>query len=243
MERIESQVYMTDEYSKFKFMEGNRNVDLRHLAKLTDSFKTKQLPIPIVVNKYMEILEGQHRFIVCKANQLPIYYIIIDDCDIKDAILINTISKKWTMEDYLEHYCTLGYQHYINLKNFVEFTGLNSNCARLFCEDFSGKPSKSNTKFAVGKFEMIPFDEAIKNFEIYRDYNKCPAFNMQIFMLAVIKISKNPKYNHKKMISKLDDFYYKVTKRVTKNEYIQVLTEIYNYNTNKENKVYFYINE
>lgn len=243
MQKVVNEVYMSNEYENFKYMEGNRNIDLKHLVKLTDSFKTKQLPIPIVVNKNMEILEGQHRFLVCKTEGLPVYYIKIEDCSINDAILINTISKKWTMEDYLNHYCSLGYEHYINLKNFMEITGLNCNCARLFADSYDGKASKHNSKFSIGRFEMIPFDEAFAKFEIYRDYNKCPAFNMQIFMLSILKIMDNPKYDHKRMMQKIDLFYYKITKRVTKNEYIQVLTEIYNYNVSKENKVYFYISE
>lgn len=238
---IHSNVYKTNNYDQFKFMEGNRNVDLKHLHKLTESFKVKQLPIPIIVNKDFEILEGQHRYLVCKNQQLPLYYIVIEDCSINDAILINTISKKWGMNDYLEHFAALGYEHYINLKNFMEITSTNCNMARIFCDEASTKISKQNNKFATGNFEMIPMDEALQKFDLYKDFNKCPAFKMQIFIMAVMKVVEHPKYNHKRMVSKIDDFYYKVTKRVSKNEYIQLLTEIYNYNTNKENKVYFYI--
>ena len=234
-------VYKTNNYEQFKFMEGNRNVDIKHLHKLTESFKTKQLPIPIIVNKDYEILEGQHRYLVCKNQQLPLYYVIIEDCSIKDAILINTISKRWGMTDYLEHFCALGYENYINLKRFMEITGTNCNTARIFCDTTSVKVSKQNSKFAIGEFDMIPMAEALRKFDLYKDFYKCPAFNMQIFILAIMKIIDHPKYNHKKMMSKIDDFYYKVTKRVSKNEYIQLLTEIYNYNTNKDNKVYFYI--
>lgn len=243
MEKIVTQVYKTDEYEKFKFMEGNRNIDLKHLVKLTESFRTKQLPIPIIVNKNYEILEGQHRYLVCKTEELPLYYMIIEDSNIEDAILINTTSKKWTMNDYLDHYCALGKQDYIKLKEFMDITGLNCATARMFAEVFTGKVSKNNNRFSTGNFEMINFEEAFRKFEIYKDYNMCPAFNMQIFIMAVLRIINNEKYDHKRMMSKLNTFYYKVTKRATKNEYIQLLTEIYNYNVNRDNKVYFYITE
>ena len=102
-----NEVLVTTDYDKFKFMEGNRNINLGHLARVKKSLLKKQLEIPVIINENWEIFEGQHRVQACKEEGLPVYFMIVKGLTLEDAIAVNTVSKKWNAEDYFQHYLAL----------------------------------------------------------------------------------------------------------------------------------------
>ena len=59
-------IYATTDYDKFKFLEGNRKLRLNNLEKMRESMIEEQLVIPICVNENFEIIDGQHRYTICK---------------------------------------------------------------------------------------------------------------------------------------------------------------------------------
>ena len=54
-------VYSTKDYDAFKFDDGNRNINPAKVKNIVRSFHEEQLPVPIVVDKAMTVLDGQHR--------------------------------------------------------------------------------------------------------------------------------------------------------------------------------------
>ena len=46
-----NQVLQTTDYSMFKFLQGNRNINLPHLIRLRNSFEKRYLFSPIIVNE------------------------------------------------------------------------------------------------------------------------------------------------------------------------------------------------
>lgn len=239
--QIQNQVLVTYNYDIFKFMEGNRNVNVMHLNRMKSSLDKKQLPIPLIVTTNMEIFEGQHRYMACREMGLPIYYIIVEGLTLNDAISINTVSKKWSAEDYFQHYLALGKPEYIKLKQFMDETGLSLHNARTFLDNVSAKGSKQQTRFYNGEFKIDDYNKSMRMFKQHLDYAKCPAFNKAACKLAIIKVMNHPLYEHDRMILKLDQLAYKITNRVTTADYLLAFSEVYNYNTSKDKKVYFHI--
>jgi len=98
------------DYSKFSFIFGNRKVSMattvRHL--LVASINKFGIIHPIIcamVAGQIKIIDGQHRFTVCKANNQPIEYILYsmpDGSELSKALLeeliitTNNTSKAWT---------------------------------------------------------------------------------------------------------------------------------------------------
>jgi len=74
----EGKILITYDYEIFKRMRGNRILNNSHVKNLVKSMKEKYLPQPILVNKDMEIIDGQHRFAAAEELNLPIHYLIID---------------------------------------------------------------------------------------------------------------------------------------------------------------------
>ena len=92
-------VYISDNYTKFKMSKFNRDIVPNKM--LEDSIVSKGLLNPIVVNNQMTILDGQHRFLICKEYSMPIEYIVLDSNEyMRDC---NTTAIKWGTIDYLKN--------------------------------------------------------------------------------------------------------------------------------------------
>lgn len=238
-----NEIYVTKDYDKFVFMNGNRNVNSLHLKRMAESLLRKQLPIPIIVKtveggKY-QIFEGQHRFTVCREHELPVYFTVIDDLELEDAIRINTTMKKWSAEDYFQHYKALGYEHYMLLDMFMQVTGLSLHNARTFLESVSAKGVKQQKDFINGLFRVENYDYSLEMYYRHLDYSEIPAFAKANCKLAIMKIMLHPKYDHDRMKLKLSQAGYMITNRVTLSDYLAIFTEVYNYNASKQSRVYF----
>lgn len=90
----------TNDYKKFKFVDGNRDVGKTSVLKksIKENGWYRQ---PILVNEKFEIIEGQHRFVVCRDLGLPIEYIVQTGLQAKDCAPLNVGRKNWRTKDYV----------------------------------------------------------------------------------------------------------------------------------------------
>lgn len=102
MNRELGKIYETDNYEMFKFKEENRNVDNLRVNGLMNQLKKdgRQLQ-PIIVNKKLEIFDGQHRYQALKNLGWNIKYFIDEELITENIISINTSQIKWQTPDYL----------------------------------------------------------------------------------------------------------------------------------------------
>lgn len=109
-------VYVTTNYQMFNFSKFNRNVFL------TDDFleQAKQGFIsPIIVNKNMTVIDGQHRLSACQQLGLPVEYIIKQGLNEDDIVRMNTVQKPWKLINYIEAYANEGKEEYVKLINLI----------------------------------------------------------------------------------------------------------------------------
>lgn len=100
-------VQSTTKYEMFKFMDGNR--DVTHDRPIRESMiNVGQLPIPVIVNEFMEIADGQGRFTASKDLGLPVYYMVVEGLRLKHVRIINSIFQKWSTRNYIDSYCKSG---------------------------------------------------------------------------------------------------------------------------------------
>lgn len=115
------EINTTENYSKFKLINFNREINDKHVKKLVKSMQVQYLPIPILVNENMEIIDGQHRFTACQQLGLPIHYAVMDEKKSVDVIQrINSLSKAWKLTDYHRAYVIQGKQEYIKLNDLLK---------------------------------------------------------------------------------------------------------------------------
>lgn len=219
---VVNQVNSTTDYSKFKTLQGNRNVNSLHVRRLRESFKESYLLSPIVVNQNFEIIDGQHRFEAAKELNLPINFIICNNYSLKEVQLLNTNMKNWKKEDYLNAYCDLGYPEYLKFKEFItqfpEF-GMASAEAILTNSLSGGHVSKSSSElkgiinesgtyavryFQEGDLQIPDYEKSVENAEkimMIKPYYD--GFHRPTFVRAMLGIFKIDYYCHSKLIERL----------------------------------------
>lgn len=115
---MEEIIKNTKNYDIFKFLEGNRNIDTKHVNSLIESIKNKNLLSvrPILVDEKFNILDGQHRLEAAKMLDLPIFYFQISSDDKSEIIKLNQNNKNWKLKDFLKfHSINNNNKNYINI--------------------------------------------------------------------------------------------------------------------------------
>lgn len=121
MTREKTIVHQTTNYKTFKLISGNRKdakIRAKKIAKSVE--KVGYLPIPIVVNEHMEIIDGQARFAFCEESNTPITYIVIPGLGLDECVAINASTSNWKIIDYISSYADSGIESYILLRDFLE---------------------------------------------------------------------------------------------------------------------------
>ncbi len=113
-------IYETTDYSIFKHLLGNRAVKPSRVKKIKKSIMAVgYVNNPIVVNKKMEIIDGQGRFQALMELGLPIRYVIDENAGIKECRALNMGQTNWNTNDWINLYAEEGNENYINLKEII----------------------------------------------------------------------------------------------------------------------------
>lgn len=243
------QVLVTTNYSLFKLMPDNRNLNLLHVKRLIESFNEKYLICPIIVNEKYEVIDGQHRLQACKETNKPVYYIIIRGYGIQEVQVLNTNQKNWNHLDFLNMYVQEGRRPYLEFNDFMkDFPELSFQaCKRILTGQIYGKKQgriggqKAQMKdFEEGKLFIPDLNKSysvarkIMDFKPFYD-----GFNKGIFATVMISVLRSKHYNHKEMIHKVSTSPIKLQDCLNAEAYKLLLEDIYNYKRQKENKVSF----
>lgn len=160
----------TIRYDKFRTIKGNRELNTWHLSRLVEAILDNNLleANPIIVNDRMEILDGQHRLEAARRLGIPIYYVVVRSGSIQEIQMLNSNVRGWSMQNFLDSYVERGNLEYIELKKFMDITGLSlgvglfltsgalkkSKVGRNIVKDFKDGDFKANQKdfaYAIAK--------------------------------------------------------------------------------------------
>jgi hypothetical protein len=233
IENEKIKVYTTNDYSMFKSLNGNREVNKIHVKRLKSSMSENSLTTIIMVNEKYEIIDGQHRFTVSKDLGLPINFIISKGYDLKEVQVLNANMKNWRTIDYIEGFCDLGYKDYIIYKDYVAKYKFSNQVAMLFLSDAyaSGTNVESPAKrFKEGKFKVKDLsraimlaDNAISIEPYYEGYLR------RSFLLALYSVSKKDVFDFDEFINKLKQQPTMLKDCTNVSQYKEVIENIYNY--------------
>lgn len=116
------QIVKTTDYSSFKLIMSNREIDQNHVRKLIQSIRRKNLLAirPLIVNEKMMLIDGQHRLHAAKEIGAEVYYIKVEGLTKSDIAVLNTAQKNWTRSDFINFYAAEGNENYIQLAKFID---------------------------------------------------------------------------------------------------------------------------
>jgi hypothetical protein len=247
-DNIFSNIYETRNYSQFKIMSDNREINLLHVQRLINSFNDLHLVSPIIVNEKLEVIDGQHRLQASKETGKPVYYIILRGYGIKEVQVLNTNQKNWTKMDYLETYASEGVKPYLQFKQFMaDFPDFKIQAAERI---LSGLGASKSTNIDGKNVYMKYFEEGNfsipdikKSYSIARKMMDFKPFYKNFargtFVSALLPLFSSKVYDHKEMLHKLGSCPIRLRDCDKIETYRLLLEEIYNYKRQKENKVSF----
>ena len=247
MKEVESHVkiYFSSDYSAFKHVTGNRDIKDSKIKKLIRAIKAGHdyLPqCPILVDEDYNIIDGQHRFYLCKQLKVPIHYIKIKKGGIKEITILNSNNDSWSNNDFLNCYCDMQIEDYKNLHDFKLSNhkfGI-SMCVALLYHGNSTRGGVTMNIFRDGLFKIRYLEKAKLIVQMCCDYQGYIDFPFRAeFVDALLKAMGSGKYDHEEMKEQLK-LHYKGDERLQGKgwkEYIVKLEEILNFHK-KTRKVF-----
>lgn len=117
-------VYETTDYEDFNFLEENRDISKNHVNRLKESINEGYTFPPIIVDKHMNVVDGQHRLKAHEEVSAPVQFIIQTDMKENTLQKANSDVVKWTTPQHVEYRIKQGNENYEKLKEFKEYTGM-----------------------------------------------------------------------------------------------------------------------
>lgn len=205
-------VYVTDDFSIFKHLTGNRHLSFAQVKRLAESIKKNPLLTlnnPVIVNEKMEIIDGQHRLQAHKnlkeaGQHFPVHYVVQEGLTLMEARIMNSSQKPWNVRDYARAYAADGNKNYKLFLEFDERFKLNATVSIVLLTD----SFKANAvDFRAGKLEVKDYKRACEIaeqlLEVAQYYHNWPH---QAFARSFYKIAKHPAYKHSRMLSQIKEY-------------------------------------
>jgi hypothetical protein len=204
--------FESTDYSIFKFLPFNRDVDKAHVKTLVESMRLHGFKgvIQIIKTKFINgkleyyVVDGQHRISAASQLGLPIRFELTElNTRLQTAEFIsqlNTSAKSWGTANFLYVWSSLGIEEYVKLARVQKETGFQITPlleAYLFTSD--------QADYRKGKMTFTnesQSDKIIEQMIELNQYMPSKAFCRR----AIIRVMRNPKYNHKKMLNAIKQY-------------------------------------
>ena len=237
-----NKIHKTSDYSQFKQIKGNRKVNKRHLARLKQSIKRKNLMHlnPIIVNENMEVIDGQHRLQACKELEVPVYYIKGSGLRFDDVVFMNTNVKDWSINDYLHSYVEQGYKDYIYLRDFANKWGLSTATAIAILSMDEYVTRAKYKEFKEGKFEVVDKEQSLEFVKRLREvipYTTENTWKDRDFIKALSK-AYHQGVDHDKLIERIEKYPSPLYRRVNVTDYLRMFEDIYSHGLSGKVRLY-----
>lgn len=245
------QIKRSKDYDKFSILTSNRVVQKNKINGMREALKgdgNLTIDYPILVDKKMNILEGQTRYYACVEENRWVYYKIAERVTINHIAKANSLQKKWNMKDYLHSYLTLyneGQTQYHAYKIFSDYMDKipklgPSTAMMILC----GDRRASMYKFQQGEMTIHDLvtlswsDQFAEDLRMFAKY--IPDFYWhRSFVMAFHSMYLNKRYDHKRMTDRMSKQSRKLRKSPSCDLYLENLEEIYNWNIASNRKVRF----
>lgn len=236
------EILSTKDYDQFIVLDGNREVNEKHVTALMQSMKEEECISPIQVNEHMAVIDGQHRLNALMRLKKPVHYYIVKGANLQTVQKLNSHTKNWRIEDYMESYVNAGNKHYIQYQGFRDMYKMGHTVNLMLLTE-TGIANGHNRiteeqKFKNGTFKVVDIDGAIeKAMKLEQMAPFCEGYKARSLVYALVKCMKNKKFDWKRWIHKCSYQQKKLVVCSNVEQYLEMIEEVYNYNSKKEDKL------
>jgi ParB-like nuclease family protein len=240
-------IQKTSDYSLFrKYDSTNRKTYDGAVKALVISIQQKNMleSHPILIDKDMYVIDGQHRLAAAEKLNVPIYYVIDENVEEQDIPRCQ-IQKKWECNDYLKYYAVVK-DDYAFVKDIFENYEFSSHLP--FVIRCCGSISSATDAFRKGTYKITKDKQKLREkFHHIREIKKkITSFRPHTYfssdsLKAFWKIVSYPNYNHELMMAKIEKYIDNVMfclnfkKKDTIHD--SFLEKVYDYNNKKIKKL------
>ena len=228
-----ARTYISDEFNKFIYPSWNRNIDLARVRQIKESILDNgYIGAPIIVNEFMEVIDGQHRLYACQEANVPVEYTVKKRLRMKEAAALNSTQRAWVYADYIKAYSEFGDQNYIRLKRLMDETGfgVKTVCGIL---GFHTQKIKTNS-FSISEEEYEDTKRLLDKISVFRDFKHM--YGNQATMYTIIaRLVKAELVDVNRLYDQFSRYGSSYTGKT--DDILRSLNELYNFN--RSNKFYF----
>ena len=226
-------INVTKDYRMFGRSDENRPLDMKAHRRLEATMKKYGFipSFPIVCRRLADgsliVLDGQHRLAIAESLGLPVYWTEeVIDFDVAD---INTAAKVWVLRDFAQKFAANGIESY---QKGIEFAENNDLPLGITFALLAGTTSFGNieSKFVSGKFEIRDQAWADSVASLYGPMRGMSRdLNNSRFLQACMWVSRVPDFDRKRLLHNADRCRDKLVSYSTRDAYLDMLEEIYNF--------------
>lgn len=227
----------------FKFDPLNRAIKPHKVKTLKESIsRTNGNLQAVLIDQKGNIIDGQHRYVACKALSLPVKYTIADNgYKSSDMLELNNNGSGWLASDYASYHAKQGNPNYeIFLKYKAQFPELKDGILCCILENkytLKDTQTGSMTKrgFQEGTFTVMFESKAKTLFSHLREISTFyKGWNRRAFVYALIHLSNCKDFNWDKFMAKLQIRHVSLFDYPKAEDFVKVLVDVYNYRERKK---------
>jgi hypothetical protein len=215
--------FSTNDHELFKLLPFNRKVEQAHVKGLVESMKENGFIGIIQIietsmisgKKELYVVDGQHRLAAAKQLGIEVPFQLTkleNKMDVAKFISeLNTSAKSWGTSNFLEVWSQLGIEEYVKLKQVQLDTGFQITP---LLEAYLGCSNQITYRKGIMEFpNEADSDKIVRQMVDLNQFLPNKAFCRR----AIIRVMRNKKYIHKKMVKAVKD-YVKLVGSFTENE-------------------------
>lgn len=237
-------IFFTKDYKAFAKIVGNRELNERKIKKIIDDIENgvdvlRYVPILVYEhNRQLHIIDGQHRFHVAKALQMPVSYVLAKDLTLHQIAKINSNTEKWKPKDFINCYTKLGNKNYSILNDIITEYKIPVSTALNLLEHGSVQGAgKAKRSFETGAFEVKCYPYTIELLN-YANRFLFEGKRSRSFLIALHKILKAGKVSMDDIIDKVNAMSDNLTTADNDKKYLAQIEDIMSYKKQKRITVY-----
>lgn len=178
------------------------------------------------------ITDGQHRFLICKEENLPFWFQVVPKEDaIKEMVILNSDQTNWKESDFGKHHADSGNQFYSTLEQLAEKFKLQRTIVRRVVTP--EKATKNNKEFKNGELtfdlgQTPHFEHTFQQMDEIKRVGQYTFNGRSSFNSALLEFVSHANYEHTRMLEKLSGMPDAIRNTNGKRQFLYMLTKVYN---------------
>lgn len=246
------QIKTSSNYDQFTYNEEQRPIKPAHVKALMHSMArfgfipSKPIQCYAKGSKFV-IVDGHHRFIAAKNNQIPLVFIVEESGISQESMAVeNSVVARWRLIDFVNIYARRGMADYIELKTYSDLGIQVMMAANLMAGNgaVSNVQSSHIKNLQEGKFKIETRKRILPIVEIINDFKaKNTAFGTANFIMAIELCMRVDEFDIDRLRKKIALNIQAIGKTATVNQMLDSIEECYNHHASSKIPLAFLANQ